>query len=261
MEGIESDSSSNHSNSTPRPTSPVDFGKNPALDKSRHNPDNDNGITNLIAELLSNPRPDGSVVITADKVKDLLSLLGITADKVKDLLSLLGTGKLTTSINKMNSRLDSIEKAIKAVTAPTVASVPAPIPLLHQAPPNGWANVVKNSANNVSMRVLPRLPPLNRVINEFKSSFFVICKTVPESCPFFQMSPDQITKKVNQVLREINAKAPDGAPIIVKGPATLPSGDFKFFTQTRFAANWLLENKHKWTHLCDPNLVTPQLSL
>jgi hypothetical protein len=180
MEGIELENSSNQSSLTPCPISPVDFGKNPALDKSRHNPDNDNGVTKFIAELLSNPRTDGSVFIAADKVKDLSSLFGI--------------GKLTTSINKMNSRLDSIEKAIKAVTAPAAAPVSVPVPFPHQAPPNGWANVVKKSANNVSMRVVPRLPPVNRVINKFKSSFFVICKTVRESRPFFQMTPDQITK-------------------------------------------------------------------
>jgi hypothetical protein len=151
MEDIEEDTSSHLVSQTPRPTSPIDFGKNPALDQSRHNPDN--GITKFITELLSNPRPDGSVVIAADKVKDLSSLLGI--------------GKLTTSIDKMNLRLDSIEKAIKAVTAPAAASVSVPVPFPHQAPPNGWANVVKKSANNVSMRVVPRLPPVNRVINEF----------------------------------------------------------------------------------------------
>jgi hypothetical protein len=174
---------------------------------------------------------------------------------------LLGIDKLTTSIDKMNSRLDSIKKAIKAVTAPAAASVsvPVPLPLPYQAPPNGWANAVKKLVNNVPMRVVPRLPPVNQVINEFKSSFFVICETVPKYRPFFQMTPDQITKKVNQVLREINPKAQDGAPIIIKGSATLPSGDFKFFTQTCFAANWFLEKKHKWTHLCNPNLVTPPL--
>jgi hypothetical protein len=107
------------------------------------------------------------------------------------------------------------------------------------------------------MHVVPRLPPVNRVINEFKASFFVICKTVPESRPFFQMNPDQITKKVNQVLSEIKDKTLDGTPIAIKGSATLPSGYFKFFTPTCFAANWLLENKHMWTHLCDPNLITP----
>jgi hypothetical protein len=233
MEDIEVDTSSHLVSQTPRPTSPIDFGKNPALDQSRHNPDN--GITKFITKPLSNPRPDCSIVIDADKVKDLLLLLGI--------------GKLTTSINKMNSCLDSIEKAIKAVTAPAVASVSVPAPLPYQAPPNGWENVVKKSPNNVNIRVVPRMPPVNRVINQFKPSFFVICKTVPESCPFFQMSPDQIIKKVNQVLREINAKTLDNYPIIIKGTATLPSGDFKFFAQTRFAANWLLENKHSWTHL------------
>jgi hypothetical protein len=239
MNDIELGDSSRHSSPTPRLPSPIDFEKNPPLDQSRHNPDN--GITKFIAELLSNPRPDGSVVIAADKVKNLSSLLGI--------------GKLTKSIDNINSRLDSIEKAIKAVSVPAIAPVSAPI--LPHAPPNGWANVVKKTANNVSMRVVPRLPPVNRVINEFKPSFFVIRKTLPESRPFFQMNPDQITKKVNQVLREIDAKTLDKSPIIIKGSAMLPSGDLKFFTPTRFAAKWLLENKNKWTHLCDPVLITP----
>jgi hypothetical protein len=239
MNDIKLGDSSCHSSPTPRLPSPIDFGKNPSLDQSRHNPDN--GITKFIAELLSNPRPDGSFVIAADKVKNLSSLLGI--------------GKLSTAIDNMNVRLDSVEKAIKAVSnpAPTTVSVPA----LHQVPPNGWANVVKKTSNNVSSCIVPRLPPVNHVINEFKSSFFVIRKTVPESRPFFQMTPDQITKKVNQVLREINAKTLDDTPIIIKCSATLPSGDFKFFTQSRFASNWLLENKHTWTHLCDASLITP----
>jgi hypothetical protein len=239
MEDIDLDQSACQSTPVPSPLTPINFGNNPSLEQSRHNPDN--GVAKFIAELLSKPRPDGSVVIAADKVKDLSSLLGI--------------GKLNTSIDNINLRLDSIERAIKAVAAPVAA--PISVPVNPQVPPNGWANVVKKSVNNVPMRVVPRLPPVNRVINEFKPSFFVIRKTLPESRPFFQMSPDQITKKVNQILREINAKTLDNTPIIIKGSATLPSGDFKFFTQTRFAASWLLENKHKWTHLCDPNLVTP----
>jgi hypothetical protein len=97
-------------------------------------------------------------------------------------------------------------------------------------------------------------------MNEFKPSFFVIGKTIPESRPFFQMTPDQIRKKVNQVLAEIEAKTPNGTPISIRGAAILPSGDIKFFTQTRFAATWLLENKHNWTQCCDPSLVTPPLT-
>jgi hypothetical protein len=194
-----------------------------------------------MAELLANPQPDGSVVIAADKVKNLSSLLGI--------------GKLVTSIDKINSRLDSIENAIKAVSVPTAR--PHPVPSLHLAPPTGWANVVKKTMNNVPIHVVPCVPPANKVINEFKHSFFVIQKTIPEFRPFFQMTPDQITKKVNQFLSEIAAKTLDGTPIVIRGSAILPSGDIKFFTQTRFATTWLLENKHKWTHLCDPTLVTP----
>jgi hypothetical protein len=223
---------------TPDPT-PNDLSRNPPLEQSRHNPDN--GIVKFMAELLANPRPDGSVVIAADKVKNLSSLLGI--------------GKLVTSIDKINSRLDSIENAIKAVSVTTAR--PHPAPSLHIAPPTGWANVVKKTMNNVPIHVVPRVPPANKVINEFKHSFFVIRKTIPESRPFFQMTPDQITKKVNQVLSEIAAKTLDGTPIVIRGSAILPSGDIKFFTQTRFATTWLLENKHKWTHLCDPTLVTP----
>ncbi|PLW15095.1 hypothetical protein PCANC_13275 [Puccinia coronata f. sp. avenae] len=172
MEDIEEDTSSHLVSQTPRPSSPINFGKNPALDQSRHNPDN--GITKFITELLSNPRPDGSVVIAADKVKNLSSLLGI--------------GKLTTSIDKMNARLDSIEKAIKAVTAPVVTSTPVHVPLPYQAPPNGWANAVKKSVNN--------------------------------------MTPDQITKKVNLVLREINAKTLDNTPIVIKGNSSLRPHNF-----------------------------------
>jgi hypothetical protein len=90
----------------------------------------DNGITKFIAELLSNPRPGGSVVIAAEKVKNLLLLLGI--------------GKLTKSTNNINLRLDSIEKAIKAVSVPSV--VPVSVHPLPHAPPNGWSNVVKKNS-------------------------------------------------------------------------------------------------------------------
>jgi hypothetical protein len=71
------------------------------------------------------------------------------------------------------------------------------------------------------------------------------------------MTPDQITKKVNQVLCEIEDKTLDGTFIVIKGSAILPSEDVKFFTPTQFAANWLLKNKHRWTHLCDASLITP----
>jgi hypothetical protein len=126
-----------------------------------------------MADLLANPQPDGSVNIAADKVKDLLSLLGI--------------GKLTTSIDNINACLDSIEKAIKAVSVPIAAPHASLNP--HPVPQNGWANAVKKSPNNVLINVVPRVPPVNKAMNEFKPSFFVICKTIPESRPFFQKTP------------------------------------------------------------------------
>jgi hypothetical protein len=53
MDDIELNNSSHQSNPTPHQSSQINFGKNPALKESCHNPDN--GIAKLIAELLSNP--------------------------------------------------------------------------------------------------------------------------------------------------------------------------------------------------------------
>jgi hypothetical protein len=71
------------------------------------------------------------------------------------------------------------------------------------------------------------------------------------------MSSPEITTKVNRVLQEIKSKTNDGLAVTVKRIAQLTLGDLKFFTQSRFASNWLLEHKHEWTHLCDPSLITP----
>jgi hypothetical protein len=177
MEDIEVEHSPHQPTPTPAAPNPNEVGKNPPLAQSSHNPDNK--IAKFIAELLANPQPDSSVVISADKAKNLLSLLGI--------------GKLKRSINNINACLDSIERAIKAVLLPI-----AVLQVVHNAlpaPPRGWENAVKKTLNNVPICVVPRVPPINKVMNEFKPSFFVIRKTIPELRTFFQMSPDQINKK------------------------------------------------------------------
>jgi hypothetical protein len=100
-------------------------------------------------------------------------------------------------------------------------------------PPSTWSSVVKKTSPQISNNTACP-PPSVCVINEFKPSFFIIRKTVPEAQAFAQKIPAQITKKVNSVLSEMEAKTDNGTPITVKGAITLPLGDFKFFTPTGF---------------------------
>ncbi|KAA1102024.1 hypothetical protein PGT21_035181 [Puccinia graminis f. sp. tritici] len=229
--------------SPPHTPTQHNFSHNPSLQQSQHNPANDphvNGFFQFMSEILSHPEPDGSVIITADKVKVAASLLGVE--------KLVSTQTLA-NLEKITSRLDSIEKSIHS-----------PPSAIKRSPVAAWTNAVKDKPIHVLAQPVIRAPPPKKIINEFKPASFVIRKTVPESRPFFQKSPCEITKITNSVLLDIEAKTDDNTPITIKGVATLPSGDFKFFTQSRFAAKWLLEHKHKWTHLCDPALVTPPSS-
>ncbi|EFP79348.2 uncharacterized protein PGTG_05669 [Puccinia graminis f. sp. tritici CRL 75-36-700-3] len=222
----------NHDNSLISSTS-----TNPPLNQSRHNPDNQ-GVLKIISKLIMNPEADGSVIITPDKVQLLKSLIG-----VEEFINV----KTLNMMDKITSRLDAIEKSMSKTVSPT------------KPPPSTWSSIVKKTSSPANNNIV-RPPPSARIINEFKPSFFIIRKTVPEAQAFIQKSPAQITEKVNSVLSDMEAKTDDGTPITVKGAIILPSGDVKFFTPTRFATNWLLEHKHEWTHLCDPALVTPQTS-
>jgi hypothetical protein len=233
MEDIDSSGSVVDRSQTPVQS---DFTKNPPLNSSRHNPEN--GFFKAFAEILANRNSDGSIFIQPDKVNSLLPLFEIEKIASVQTLSL---------VEKITVRLDSFERSLNSVVNSSSKSSSA------------WVSVKKKGAPTIPIpqSIVSRPPPSTRILNEFKSAFFVIRKTTPDSRPFFQLSVSDITDKVNEVLKDIEAKTDDGEPISVKGAARLPSGDFKFFTQTRFAANWLLEHKHEWTHLCDPSLVTP----
>ncbi|OAV85286.1 hypothetical protein PTTG_30640, partial [Puccinia triticina 1-1 BBBD Race 1] len=239
MEDVMSSGSSLDQSALDRSQTPTqsDFSSNPPLTESRHNPQNpEPGFLAAIAEIFAHPNTDGSIFINAEKVKTLSPLLAIEKIACVQTLSM---------VEKITQRLDSMEKSISSV--------------VRSEPKNGpsWASTTKKNTPIVPHSVAVRSPPSNRVLNEFKPAFFIIRKSIPDSRPFFQMSPLEITNKVNEVIKDIEAVTADGSTIKVKGAARLPSGDFKFFTQTRFAANWLLEHKHEWTHLCDPTLVTP----
>ncbi|OAV88753.1 hypothetical protein PTTG_28929 [Puccinia triticina 1-1 BBBD Race 1] len=231
------DRSVDHSGDRSQTPTQSDFSLNPPLTQSRHNPANpDSGFLAAIAEIFAKPNPDGSIFINADKVKTLSPLLAI--EKITSVQTLSMVERITT-------RLDSLERSISSVVHAEPRKDPS------------WASVTNKYTPQVVCANLIRPPPSNRVLNEFKPAFFIIRKTVPDSRPFFQMSPPEISMKFNRVLEEIEAKTDDGSPITTKGVARLSSGDFKFFTKTRFMANWLLEHKHEWTHLCDPALITP----
>ncbi|KAG0142658.1 hypothetical protein CROQUDRAFT_97303 [Cronartium quercuum f. sp. fusiforme G11] len=66
----------------------------------------------------------------------------------------------------------------------------------------------------------------------------------------------QIVQNINMALRTIDAKLGDQEVKAVGVVVLKPSGDIKIYTMTHAMAWWLLENKHWWTTIVDPRLVT-----
>ncbi|EFP80333.1 uncharacterized protein PGTG_06289 [Puccinia graminis f. sp. tritici CRL 75-36-700-3] len=111
-------------------------------------------------------------------------------------------------------------------------------------------------SNATMSHPLPTIPP-NSYINRFKKGHTII-RTRPGAVkPFLNLSPMQIVTNVNQALSSINARI-DNTPVQVQAVTRFPSGDVKFITKNRTIARWLLEHKHTWTHLADPNFTTPR---
>ncbi|KAA1109468.1 hypothetical protein PGTUg99_004093 [Puccinia graminis f. sp. tritici] len=204
MEDIDSSGSTVDRSQTPVQS---DFTKNPPLNSSRHNPEN--GFFKAFAEILANRNSDGSIFIQPDKVNSLLPLFEIEKIASVQTLSL---------VEKITIRLDSFERSLNSVVNSSLKSSPA------------WVFGKKKGAPSKSIphSTVSRPPPSTRILNEFKSAFFVIRKTTPDSRPFFQMSVSDITDKLNEVLKDNEAKTDDGVPISVKGAARLPSGDFNY---------------------------------
>ncbi|MCZ6913376.1 MAG: hypothetical protein O7C59_01925, partial [Rickettsia endosymbiont of Ixodes persulcatus] len=116
----------------------------------------------------------------------------------------------------------------------------------------------KNNSQTVNLTTFltkPAPPPSNQIINMFKPSFFIIRK-LPESNPFSGMTSEGIRKAVNSALTTLDAHTTDGTKVEVRGAVKMASGDIKFYTATRTMTSWLLINKHQWTHLSDPALIT-----
>lgn len=102
----------------------------------------------------------------------------------------------------------------------------------------------------------PSPPPPPKVINSYKPSHVIIRKPDDKAkMPFKGCTSADIVEEVSKALKKIDAKI-DDQPIVVKAAQLLPSGNIKLYTPTRREANWLLNQRHLWLSLADPDLVT-----
>ncbi|KNF04956.1 hypothetical protein PSTG_02009 [Puccinia striiformis f. sp. tritici PST-78] len=175
-----------------------------------------------------NPENQGALKMVSDLLLHPESdgTILISQEKAEILRLLIGVEHLInthtlTVMQKITSLLDSIETSI-------VNKVVEPLPA--KSPMTSWATITKKNRVQTNPQSTIRSPP-----------------------------PTRTMKKVNHVLTDLEAKLEDSTRVTIKGVVHLVSGDIRFYTQTRFATDWLLKHKHKWTHLCDASLVTPQM--
>lgn len=176
--------------------------------------------------------------------------------------------KMTTSMNNLIEKMNLVAKSTQVCQEnnfPPLQSNGS----TNQVIQNKWATSQKTSnlfkvtknqqkASLPSSHAIPQIPappPPNKIVNLFKPSFFVIRKQ-PDSDPFYGMDNENIRQKVNKTLVGLNATTLAGEKVEVRGVAKLQSGDIKFYTASRTITSWCLTNKHSWTHLCDPELIT-----
>ncbi|KAG0140584.1 hypothetical protein CROQUDRAFT_52996 [Cronartium quercuum f. sp. fusiforme G11] len=180
---------------------------------------------------------DGNVVLAPTIVKLVTALLRKVSSALKD-------------ARQANLRVDRLEAQITELTVK-----PHPLP----PKPMGWAAVAGQAAGRKapdmpgSMRPAP--PPAPKMVNEFKASALVI-RRVPDQTPFEGMAAAQIVQNVNLALEMIGVEL-DGQAIRITAVAVLrPLGDIKMYTATRTQVRWLMEQKHKWSTIADPCLIT-----
>ncbi|KAH9455295.1 hypothetical protein Pst134EA_022767 [Puccinia striiformis f. sp. tritici] len=135
------------------------------------------------------PSTNGSIYITADKVKTLSPLLEI--EKIASVQTLNVVGKITDC-------LDAFEKTLNSINNNN-SNPPPPI--------KSWVSVTKKGLPNQVYRTTNK-------------------------------SPSEIVKIVNNTLASIKAKTADVNLVNIKGVARLPSGDFHFYTQSRFQTGY-----------------------
>lgn len=168
---------------------------------------------------------------------------------------------LTVLLKKVSETLKEARKTadrVKRLEA-QMMGLNGPAPSLPNKPMS-WVTAAKLPAEpaKTSPAVLTRTapPPSTKVINSFKPSHVIIRKPDDASkMPFKGCTPSEIVEGVKKALQKIEAKIED-QPIDIKAAQLLPSGDIKLYTATTREASWLLNNRHLWTSLADPALIT-----
>lgn len=189
-------------------------------------------------EVTSQQNSDGSVNLSPIVTKLLTVLLRKVSEALKE-------------ARKTSRRVERLEAQIA-----TLNSIPAPGPTKQMS----WASAAtlppKPSSAHLKILTHPAPPPPPKVVNSFKPSHVIIRKPEDKTkTPFRNCAPTEIVEEVTKALRKVNAKI-DDTPIEVKAAQLLPSGDIKLYTATRREASWLLNNRHVWSALADPELVT-----
>ncbi|KAA1073022.1 hypothetical protein PGT21_050028 [Puccinia graminis f. sp. tritici] len=175
---------------------------------------------------------------------------------------------LCSRLDGLAERLERLERALDSDSVHSLEIHTEPQIQLQKQEKKSYASAALSSSKQTPDQVLsntkttttmshplPSIPP-NSYINRFKRGHTIIRSRPGTEKPFLNLSPMQIVTNVNQALSSINAKI-DNSPVQVQAVTRFPSGDVKFITKNRTMARWLLEHKHTWTHLADPNFKTP----
>ncbi|MBW0584893.1 hypothetical protein O181_124608 [Austropuccinia psidii MF-1] len=101
---------------------------------------------------------------------------------------------------------------------------------------------------------LPAIPKFSKV-NRFKLAYITLRSKVGHPKPFENLSAHSVQTKINQVLKDVNAKVYEES-IFVSAVVKFTNGTIKLCAKNKASVRWLLENKHKWTHLADPSFIT-----
>ncbi|MBW0472684.1 hypothetical protein O181_012399 [Austropuccinia psidii MF-1] len=113
-------------------------------------------------------------------------------------------------------------------------------------------------ASPTPTRIPHPLPaPPNRAINIFKRGNILIRTRGVGEKPFQKDDAEKIAGKVTTALKSLNVRV-NGEEIEIKSVIRYESGDVRFYTKDRAQARWLLEHRHRWTHLADPLFITSQ---
>ncbi|KAH9821807.1 hypothetical protein DFH28DRAFT_883024, partial [Melampsora americana] len=200
------------------------------------------GLATFWNALLKRKDINGSLTLSENETSLMTSLIA-------NLINQSSANEKSIQITAITSKLNGLQKSVNNLLQTHARQTEA----------KSWSQVAKGNmtgqAKTKTVDVRPPPPPPKKLINEYKPSSLVI-RRLPDTTPFQNMTPPEITTIINKVLKDIEAKI-DDEQILVKGVTRLQSGDLKIYAKSRTVTKWLFEHKHQWTHRADPLLVTP----